>query len=121
MRGINPGRYRHRVEIQYPVDAQDSDTGANTRTFMTFYLDSDTPLDSVPAEVLTGPGRQLHAAGTKLAETTARISMRWFDGLTPDMRVLWDGKTFDIISIETDTTARLEYRLNCKDGLTDGR
>lgn len=74
-----------------------------------------TTLDSVPAEVMTGPGREMHAAGTKLAETAARINMRWFPGLSPAMRILWDGHTFDILSIETDLTARREYRLRCKD------
>lgn len=120
MRGVNPGKYRHRVGIQEPVDAQDATTGVITRTWATVSLDSDTPLDSVPASVMTGPGRELHAAGTKLAETSARISLRWFAGLTEAMRIVWDGRVFDILSIETDETARREYRLRVKDGLTDG-
>lgn len=118
--GTNPGKYRHRIHIQERIETPDSETGAIGYVWSTVYLDSDTPLDSVPAEVLTGPGRELHAAGTKLAETTARISFRWFPGLLATMRILWDGKVYDIISIETDATARREYRLNCKDGLSDG-
>lgn len=118
--GVNPGKYRHRVEIQEATDDQDEETGTITRTWSTVYLDTDLPLDAVPAEVLTGPGRELHAAGTKLAETTARINLRWFPGLREDMRILWDGKVYDILSIETDSTARREYRLRCKDGLSDG-
>lgn len=118
--GTNPGKYRHRIHIQERIDVPDSETGAVEWTWSTVYLDSDTPLDSVPAEVLTGPGRELHAAGTKLAETTARISFRWFPGLLATMRILWDGKVYDIISIETDATARREYRLRVKDGLSDG-
>ena len=120
MRGVNPGKYRHRVHIQEKVETQDSETGAISHTWETVYLDSDTPLDSVPAEVLTGPGRELAAADTKLAETTARIQMRWFAGLDAAMRILWDGRVYDILSIETDETARREYRLRVKDGLTDG-
>ena len=113
-------KYRHRVEIQEPVDVQDSETGAMTRTWATVYLDSDTPLDSVPAEVLTGPGREMAAAGTKLAETMARVHMRWFPGLRPDMRIIWEGQPMDIISIETDATARREYWAKVKSGITDG-
>lgn len=113
-------RYRHRVEFQEQVDEPDSETGAITRTWSTVYLDSDTPLDSVPAEVLTGPGREFNAADAKQAETSARINLRWFPGLLPSWRVLWDGKAYDILSIETDATARREYRLRCKEGLTDG-
>lgn len=119
MRGVNPGKYRHRVGIEEKVDTQDPTTGVITSTWQTVSLDSDTPLDSVPAQVLTGPGRELHAAETKLAETDARINMRWFEGLDEAMRVTWDGKVYGIISIETDETARREYRLRCK-GLTDG-
>lgn len=113
-------RYRHRVEFQEQFEEQDSETGAITRDWDTVYLDSDTPLDSVPAEVLTGPGREFNAADAKQAETSARINLRWFPGLLPSWRLLWDGKTYDILSIETDATARREYRLRCKEGVTDG-
>lgn len=113
-------RYRHRIEIQEKVETQDSETGDVGHTWETFYLDSDTPCDEVPAEVLTGPGREFNAADAKQAETTARVAFRWFPGLLPTMRILWDGKVYDIVSIETDLTARREYRLRCKDGVTDG-
>jgi head-tail adaptor len=113
-------RLRHRIHIQEPVDTQDPVTGDVTRTWATFALDSDTPLDSVPAEVLTGPGREIHAAGTKLAETTARINMRWFPGLREDMRILWLDSVYDIVSIEMDATARREYRIRVRDGASDG-
>jgi SPP1 family predicted phage head-tail adaptor len=89
-------------------------------TWATVWLDSNTELDSVPAEVLTGPGREFIQSSAKQAETTARINFRWFPGLLPTMRILWDGKVYDITSIETDATARREYRLRCKDGLSDG-
>ncbi|HKK31096.1 MAG TPA: phage head closure protein [Alphaproteobacteria bacterium] len=120
MRGVNPGKYRHRIQIQEAVDAQDPTTGVITRTWATVSLDSDTPLDSVPARALTGQGRETHAAGTKLAETEARFEFRWFAGLTEAMRIVWDGRVYDILSIDTDETARREYRVRCKGGLTDG-
>jgi SPP1 family predicted phage head-tail adaptor len=116
---VNPGKYRHRVEIQEKVEAQNPVTGVITATWQTVSLDSDTPMDSVPAQVMTGQGREMHAAGTKLAETDARINFRWFPGLDEAMRVIWDGKTYGILSISTDLTGRREYRLHCK-GLTDG-
>lgn len=112
-------RYRHRVEIQEKVEEQDSD-GAVSWVWQTLELDSNTPLNAVPAEVLTGPGREPNLADTKLAETTARINLRWFPGLLPTHRIIWDGRTYEIISIETDATARRSYRVRCKDGLTDG-
>lgn len=113
-------RYRHRVEVQEKTETQDSETGAIEYTWDTVMLDSDTPLDSVPAEVLTGPGREFNAADAKQAETSARIQMRWFPGLLPTMRIVWESQNFDILSIEVDATARREYRLRVKQGPNDG-
>ncbi|MBC7201934.1 MAG: phage head closure protein [Pusillimonas sp.] len=113
-------RLRHRVHIQEQVETQDPNTGAITKAWETVYLDSDTPLDSVPAEVLSGPGREFNNSGQIQAEVAARINLRWFPGLTQDMRIIWDGKTFDIGSIETDRTGRKEYRLRCTAGVNQG-
>lgn len=114
-------RLRHRIEFQELVEDQDSETGAVVQSWQTAYMDSDTPLDSVPAEVLTGPGREFRNSGTTQAESTARINCRWFPGLLPTWRILWDGRIYNIQSIETDATARREWRLRCIDGVNDGR
>lgn len=43
-------RYRHRVHVQEKVaGVQDTRTGAVPYTWETVWLDSDTPLDGVPA------------------------------------------------------------------------
>lgn len=73
-----------------------------------------------PAEVLEGPGREALAGQQKTAEVSARIRVRWQAGYLPSMRVLWDGRVFDIRSIERDRTARREAWLHCTDGATDG-
>lgn len=118
-------RYRHRVAVQAKVESQDPITGDITHTWQTVELDggsssSGLALGAVPAEVLRGPGREFDAANEKQAETTARIQMRWFPGLLPTMRIVWQGQPFDILSIETDATDRREYRLRCREGVTDG-
>ena len=118
-------RYRHRVEVQEQAATQDSETGDVTYTWATAEIgggssSSGVPLSAVPAEVLRGPGREFDAANAKQAETTARINMRWFPGLLPTMRIMWQGQPFDILSIETDLTDRREYRLRCREGVTDG-
>lgn len=118
---MDPSRLRHRIEFQELVEEQDSETGASIQTWQTAYMDSDTPLDSVPAEVLTGPGREFRNSGTTQAEATARINLRWFPGLLATWRILWDGRIYNIQSIETDITGRMEWRLRCVDGASDGR
>lgn len=113
-------RLRHRIEIQEQYEDQDSNTGAITKSWDTVYLDSNTPLDSVPAEVLTGAGREFNASGAIQAEVAARINLRWFPGLTQSMRIKWDGRIYNIGSIETDRTARREYRLRVTGGVNAG-
>lgn len=114
-------RLRHRVEVQEQVELQDSNTGAVSISWQTVWLDSNTSLESVPAEVLTGAGKETIEGDARQAETAARINMRWFPGLTEAMRILWDGKVFNIKTIETDATARREYRLRCTAGMNDGQ
>jgi SPP1 family predicted phage head-tail adaptor len=113
-------RYRHRIAIEERIDERDPLTGAVTWVWQTA-LDYDfEPLDQVPAEVLTGPGREAIAAGAKQTESSARINLRWFPGLRPDMRLIWQGRVFDITSIEMDATGMREYRVRCTEGLSDG-
>lgn len=113
-------RYRHRISFEQKVEEQDSETGALSYTWEVVDLDSDTPLDSVPAEVLTGPGREFNAADAKQAETSARINCRWFGDVSPAWRVVWQGRSFDILSVEYDATGRRETRLRVREGVTDG-
>jgi SPP1 family predicted phage head-tail adaptor len=114
-------RLRHRITIQELNEVQDTTTGAVSYEWETAILEDGTILDAVPAEVLTGAGREFIQSGATQGEIDARINMRWFPGLTQKMRVLWDTKVFNIVSIETDITARQEYRLKCKAGVSDGQ
>lgn len=114
-------RLRHRIEFQVLTDgARNPVTGDFSTEWVTAQLGSKL-LSSVPAEVLTGPGREFIESSAKQAETTARISLRWFPGLLETWRVLWDGKIYNITSIETDATARRDYYLRCEAGVNDGR
>ena len=117
-------RLRHIVTIQRPVETQDATTGAVTITWQAAVDDSGTALTDVPAEVLTGPGREFRESGTTQTETTARINLRWFPVDRLELykwRILWDGRVFNIGSVETDITARVEWRLRCTDGVNDGQ
>lgn len=114
-------RLRHRVAIQEQVETQNSNTGAYSVAWENVMLDSDTELSAVPAEVLTGAGREFEQGGAIQGEIAARINLRWFPGLTQAMRIVWDGQVFNIHSIETDATARREYRLKCTAGVNDGQ
>lgn len=113
-------RLRHRVTVQHSAIIRNMTTGSTTTSWTTFWADSNTPVENWPAEVLTGPGREPYASGAKQAETDARITMRWFPGLTQKMRIVFEGQVYEIIGIEKDRTGRREYRLQCKQGIGDG-
>lgn len=114
-------RLRHRVSIQEQTETQNTTTGAITIAWETVTTPDGTYLNDVPAEVLTGSGKEYVSSGATQGEIAARINLRWFPGLTQAMRVNWDGNVFNIHSIETDVTARREYRLKCTAGVNDGQ
>ena len=107
-------RLRHRVIVQELVEVQNTTTGAITYEWENFISD-------VPAEILTGAGREFMQSGATQNEIAARINLRWFPGLTQKMRIVWDTNTYNILSIETDITGRQEYRLKCVAGVSDGQ
>ena len=55
-------RLRHRVTFQQQGTERDSE-GVSHTVWQNVWLDSDTELADVPAEVLTGPGREAVIAG----------------------------------------------------------
>lgn len=114
MFATNPGKYRHRVTIERQIELRDSMGGVVVQWVMF--------ADGVPAEVLTGPGRDAIAADQQQADVAARINMRYLPGLTGKMRIVWDGRTFNIIGDpDLDPTGRREWRCKCSAGIGDGR
>ena len=104
-------RLRHRVAVQEMIEYQDSTTGAMSIVWATKTLSDGTVLSAVPAEVLTGVGREFVQGSSLQSEFNARMNLRWFPDLSLKMRILWENKIYQITSIETDVTARREYRL----------
>lgn len=112
-------RLRHRVAIQEQIETQEDD-GSITHQWQTITVGS-TQMQSVPAEVLTGAGKEAVNSATTMASVDARINIRWFPGLNEKMRVVWQGKPYNIVGLTTDITGREEWRMQCAAGLSDGR
>jgi SPP1 family predicted phage head-tail adaptor len=51
----------------------------------------------VPVYFETARGREFWEAKGLHAETVGRIRLRYIDGITPDMRLVLNGRTFEII------------------------
>ena len=54
---------------------------------------------SVAAFVTPMSGREYEESQKIRAETTYKISTRYFPGITPDMRILYNKKEFEIVSV----------------------
>lgn len=111
-------RYRHRIFIDSRVETR-GEFGEVAIAWEDAFP-SATAAGGIPAEVLTGPGRELRAAGAFEAEQSARINFRHLPGVDQTMRVRWGSMVYDIQSVEYDATARIETRLICKAGLSSG-
>lgn len=120
-------RLRHRVTFQANGEPERDENGyikPNSGGWQTVNLADGTKLENVPAEVLTGPGREFQGGAATQAETSARINLRWFPADDRDMaawRIVWDGRIYNITSVETDITARREWRLRVVDGPSEGQ
>lgn len=87
---MRAGRLRHRIEIQQPVTVQDV-YGEPLTTW------ERHALCWASAEPLRG--QELFNARQTLAEVNVRFRLRYLAGVEPDMRVLFDGRTFDLVEI----------------------
>lgn len=96
--GTEAGRFRHRVDIEYPIESQDG-TGQPVKSWLPFAL-------GVPAEIAAVSAREFIAGGSEQAKIVARIRIRFRPGIDATMRckhkVAEDssGPVYDIYNIE---------------------
>lgn len=120
-------RLRHRVTFEAKGDPVRDENGyivPGSGGWQTVVLDDGSRLEDVPAEVLTGPGREFQGGNATQAEVGARVNVRWFPTsptLLASWRLRWDGQILNIQSAETDATARREWRLRCVDEPSEGQ
>lgn len=120
-------RLRHRITFLHnaPVERDSANVPIpGTGGWQPVTLPDGLVLQDIPAEVLTGPGREFQGGAATQSETSARINLRWFPASERGMaawRIDWDGRIYNITSIETDITARREWRLRVVDGPSEGQ
>ncbi|CAE32195.1 phage-related conserved hypothetical protein [Bordetella bronchiseptica RB50] len=120
-------RLRHRVTFEAKGEPLRDENGfiiPGTGGWRPVVLADGLRLEDVPAEVLTGHGREFQGGSATQAEVSARVNLRWFPAsptLLASWRLIWDGQIFNIQSAETDATARREWRLRCVDGPSEGQ
>lgn len=103
---MRAGRLRHRVEIQQQVATRDA---FNTP------VNQWTTVASVRAAVEPLLGREFYQSQQVNAEVTTKVTLRNRDGILPRMRVLYDGRWYDIQSIQRVREVRHEMVLMCNE------
>lgn len=105
-------RLRHRITIQSVTVSRDSVTGFVGKVWVAFASD-------VPAEVLTGAGREATALGQQINTIAARITIRWIPGVVKGMRVLHGSDIYHVATQHTDATGRRWLTLVCTIGAVE--
>jgi SPP1 family predicted phage head-tail adaptor len=111
---MRAGVLRHRVLIEQPVTARDPVTGDVVETWATYAA-------SVPAEIVPLSGREFLQSGANQAELTARATVRWDAGIQTTMRLVHEGRAYQITAVLPDPTFARHATLMLGTGVNDGR
>lgn len=100
---IDPGRLRERITIQNASETRNA-MGETTQAWGTFA--------ERWASVQGISSREFLLSGQQQTEITHRVRLRYVDGLTSTMRVLWRGRVLEIASL-LEHNNRSEHEMLC--------
>jgi len=100
---IDPGRLRERVTIQQATETRNR-MGETTQTWGT-YAERWASVEGLS-------GREVLLSGQQQTEVTHRVRLRYVDGMTGQMRILWRGRVLEITSL-LEHNNRTEHELLC--------
>lgn len=110
---MRAGKLRHKVTIQARGEVQDLVSGGMVPGW--------TDFASVWASIEPLSARDFIAAQANQSEITARIVIRYREGILPTMRILHRGKVYAIQGALPDAHSGLEYlTLPVSEGVSDG-
>ena len=92
LKGINIGALDEKVVIK-----QRTKTGKNAANEDVF---SDSTLATVPARIMTKPGREGFEANQQVASSAQSFMIRWRNDVNATMWLNWNGKDWYINSVE---------------------
>lgn len=103
---INPGEFRHVITFQKLENTQNN-YGEPTETWKDIL--------TIRAGIYPLSGREFYAAETVNSEVSHKINIRYMPGLTPDMRIKFVNRYFNIISIINFQERNVMLQLLCKE------
>lgn len=98
---LKAGNLRHRIALQRKQQTQNPQTGAMVTTWVTEA--------TVPAAVEPLSAREFIAAQAVQSDVSVRIRVRYRPGITSAMRLLHDGKVYNITGVLADKDSGREY------------
>ena len=111
---LKAGRLRHRVDIQSKVQEQDPQTGEMIDSWVTTW-------PQVPAEIAPLSVREYIAAQAIQSNISARIVIRYRDGMLPTMRILHKDRIDNPAGWLPDPGRGNEYlTAPCSEGVNEG-
>lgn len=110
---MRAGKLRHRVALQQKMQTQDPATGELLDDWVTFA--------TVWASVEPLSAREFIAAQAGQSEITARVVLRYRDGITAEMRLVHQGQIYNIHGVLPDPVSGRHYlTLPVSMGVNDG-
>lgn len=113
---LDPGRLRHRVDIEKPIRSRNETTGVAKVIWQVLHTD-------VPAAIEAVSVRDFIASRAPQSQLVARITIRYRDGLTADMRIIHKarGKIYNPQGWLPDPDSGIEYlTAPCSEGVNTG-
>ena len=107
---INPGELRHKITIQKLNNSQNDYGEVDVNAHTTW---SDVTV--VRAGIYPISGKEFFAAETVNSEITHKVKIRYFEGITPNMRINFNNRIFSIESIINFQEKNVELQLLCKE------
>lgn len=99
---MRAGRLRRQITIEVGTATQDA-TGQEILSWATFA--------TVRASVEPLNGKESFTAEQEQAKATTRFRVRYIEGVTPKMRVNYDGRLFNIVSVLDPHDRRRELHI----------
>lgn len=112
MKSMQIAKLRHRIVLQEHISSRDS-FGAELKTW------SDK--SKVWASIEPLSGKEYFAVQQVNAEVNTKITIRYRTGIKPTMRVLFEGRVFEILSILNTEEKNIQLVLMCKEVLDSGQ
>lgn len=104
---MRAGRLRHRITVQQQATGRDGH-GGKTGPWTDFMAD-------IPAAVEPIRGREFAALQAAQSDVSIRFRIRFTPGITAAMRVVWEGKAYEIVGPPIDLAGlHRELELMCQ-------